>query len=69
MSFIVFSIVYFKLVYDYYMNGEFWIFESMIFLWQIVYSISRGGTGGVSMELVIVVVLSRIPLLDIMKTE
>lgn len=41
----------------------------MIFLWQIGYSISRGGSGGVSMQLVLVVLLSRIPLLAQMKSE
>jgi|688.fasta_scaffold90603_2 hypothetical protein len=37
----------------------------MIFLWQIGYSINRGGTGGVSKSLVLVIILSRIPLLII----
>jgi hypothetical protein len=40
----------------------------MIFLWQIVYSISRGDSGGVSLTLVAVIIMSRIPLLIVMKT-
>ena len=43
--------------------------EFNVFMWQICYSIYRGGVGGVSLELVITVILSRLPLLVILKSE
>ncbi len=34
----------------------------MIFLWQIIYSVNRGGKGGIPINLAIVILVSRIPL-------
>ena len=64
-----FTIIYSYLTYSYYTKGGFWVLEFNVFLWQICYSIHRGGTGGVSRELVFTVVLSRIPLLILLNSE
>ena len=59
---IAFVVGYFMGVLIYGGYPSFWVAESMIFLWQITHSLRHGGFGGVSLELVVVVLLSRIPL-------
>jgi hypothetical protein len=49
------------------MCGILLIIESMTFMWQIVYGVAKGGTGGLSLMLVAVVVVGRIPQLILMK--
>ena len=44
-------------------HHQFWVVEGMVFIWQIAHSMKHGGSGGVSTELVAVVVLSRVPVL------
>ena len=66
---LLFTTGYFYLLYSNYTKGGFWIMEFNVFMWQICYSIYRGGVGGVSLELVITVILSRLPLLVILKSE
>jgi hypothetical protein len=39
----------------------------LIFLWQIGYSILRGGTGGINIALIVVIILSRVPLIILMR--
>lgn len=66
---IVFAVGYFVMVYLWYNNGMFWVIENMLFLWQIGYSVVRGGEGGLEISLVFVILLSRIPLLAVITSE
>ena len=66
---LLFTLAYFCLTYFFYTKGGFWVIEFNIFVWQICYSIYRGGAGGVSLELVLVIILSRIPLLVLLKSD
>ena len=59
---LVFIITYIALVYFFYESSLFWVFESMIFLWQIYHSMKNGGTDSVSLDLILIIVLSRLPL-------
>lgn len=55
--------MYFHLVFNYYHSNLFWVLESCILLWQIGFSVQRGGDGGVSILFIIVIILSRVPLI------
>jgi hypothetical protein len=54
--------IYFVLVYIFYMNLVFWIYEAFFLLAvQMSYSYSMGGRGGMAIKLVITIVITRIP--------
>lgn len=60
---LAFTLLYFFIVWQFGHKPAFWVGEGCVFLWQIVHLLMNGGAGGVSIELVLVVILSRIPLL------
>lgn len=54
--------IYFVLVYIFYHNLVFWIYEAFLLLAvQMSYSYSMGGRGGMAIKLVVTIVITRIP--------
>jgi hypothetical protein len=60
---LAFFIVHQFASFRFFYSREYWIVESMLFLWQIAYSVSRGGKGGIPITLMILILISRIPLM------
>lgn len=54
-----FVLVYFVLCYWGYQSHGFWVLESMVFLWQVMHGMLYGVMGGVSFDLIAVVLGSR----------
>ena len=61
--------VYCYLVGQYYESRGFWVFESMIYLWQIYHSMIHGGVGGASLDLLLIILISRFPLWHLLLSD
>ena len=62
-------VIYLYLIAKYSLVPIFWVFESMIFLWQIIYSVIVGGVIGLNLPFIIVIVLTRVPIIAILNND
>ena len=66
---LVFMIIYFYLISKYKMIPLFWVFDSMLFLWQIIHSVINGGVIGLNIPFIITILLTRIPIIAILNND